>query len=983
MEFVSVGGEALTGYKAVDLVGNGARPFTSLIHADDRDLIWPAVQQAISDRAPFRLTYRILAADGREKWVLDQGVGTWSGTELQALEGFITDITDHKAAEAKRRAQSERFQRIIENTDGGYFRIGMDGRYEDVNPAWLRMHGFTRREDAIGQHFSKVQVPSDEARAEAIVEVLMRGDSVRSGEFSRVRQDGTIGYHTFSANPILDGDRVIGIEGFLMDISERKIADQERRQSEQRYRSLFDSVHEGLALQKLVRSNGIPENYILLEVNRRYEELVGLSREFLVNKLATDVYGTPEAPYLKEYASVIQTGSPSQFETYFAPMDKHLIVSVAPMEGDVFAAIFFDITDQRRTEARYRLIAENAADVIWLWDVEEDRPIYLSPSVTRLRGFSVEEVMAHPLDRAMPPEIYQMIATETRERIAAVEAGDETARIRANEVEYTRKDGSLVAAERVTTLISDQHGKVRHILGVSRDISERKRMEDALRRSEEKFSRAFQTSPAAITIADLTTGSYLEVNGTFEQMTGYRRDEVVGRSWDELRLWTDSSNRDEAVRHLLKDGSLRNWDFSYRKKNGDVGAGLLSADLIEIDGNQCTITATIDITERLELEKQLLQSQKLESIGRLAGGVAHDFNNLLTVILGYGELLLGQIGPANPLRLSVEEVIRAGERAASLTKQLLAFSRKQEIEPRPLDLNTVVKETERMLQRLIGENIEFCTTLDPLLEQIVADSEQVHQIMMNLVVNARDAMPDGGRLEIRTMNVDVGEHEAAIHPAAIPGRYVLMTVTDTGSGMDEVTRQHIFEPFFTTKEVGKGTGLGLSMVYGIMRQSGGWIEVSSDLGVGTSFKLYFPRIEGASVAEQIEAAGAKRPYGGETILVVEDQNAVRHVARTILAMYGYNILEAANGDEALRTAAGHPGEIHLLLTDVVLPGINGKQLSERLKALRPALKVLFISGYTSDVIAHHGVLEPGVALLHKPFSQGELAARVRDILATL
>jgi len=347
MEFVSDGCKALTGYRPADLVGVGAHTYNSLIHPADQDRIWNEVQDALKQRLPFRLTYRILTADGRQKWVWEQGVGVYSGTELEALEGFITDVTDQKDAEARLQAQHERFQRIIESTDAGYFRIGMDGCYVDVNPAWLQMYGFARREEAIGRHFSTVQVPEDEAAAEKIVEPLMRGQSVRSGVFSRLRRDGTIGYHTFSANPVLEGDRVAGIEGFLVDITDQKSAEEERRRTEQRYRSLFNFMHEGVALHKLIGSDGTPKNYILLDVNRRFEDILGLKRDHVVNKLATDVYGTKEAPYLNEYVAVVETGSPCHFDTYFPVLDKHFSISVAPMGGDLFATIFFDVTEQK------------------------------------------------------------------------------------------------------------------------------------------------------------------------------------------------------------------------------------------------------------------------------------------------------------------------------------------------------------------------------------------------------------------------------------------------------------------------------------------------------------------------------------------------------------------------------------------------------------------------------------------------------------
>jgi PAS domain S-box-containing protein len=376
-----------------------------------------------------------------------------------------TDAAD--AAEARLQAQTRRFQRIIENTHAGYFRIGTDGRYQEVNSAWLRMCGFTRKEDAIGLHFSALQVPESLSTAEKVVDALLRGESL-DGEFPRLRRDGTVGYHTYSANSVFDGDRVIGIEGFLIDITDRKTAEIERQDTEQRYRSLFNSMQEGVAIHELIHKNGAPENYVLLEVNRRYEEILGVRREDVVNKLATDVYGSQGAPYLKQYAAVVDTGTPFQFETYFPPMDKYFLISVTPMGDDRFATIFFDITEQRQTEARYRLISQNAADVIWLWDLRDGRCVYVSPSVRQLRGFSPEEVLEQPPDQTMPPDTYWTVVAEEQNRIAAVESGDEGARTRTNEVVYLCKNGTTVVTETVTKLLSDEQGKVRHVVGVIR-----------------------------------------------------------------------------------------------------------------------------------------------------------------------------------------------------------------------------------------------------------------------------------------------------------------------------------------------------------------------------------------------------------------------------------------------------------------------------------------------------------------------------------
>ena len=384
--------------------------------------------------------------------------------------------------------------------------------------------------------------------------------------------------------------------------------------------------------------------------------------------------------------------------------------------------------------------------------------------------------------------------------------------------------------------------------------------------------------------------------------------------------------------------------------------------------------------EKEQLQEQLRQAQKLESIGRLAGGVAHDFNNLLTIINGYAGLLTEQLRANPPLQAYAAEIQKAGDHAAALTGQLLAFSRKQVIRPRPLDLNTVARDAERMLQRLIGEDIEFRTMLDPQPTWVMADPAQIHQVMVNIAANARDAMPEGGRFELSTANIEIDQARAAASRDAAPGRYVLITLRDTGMGMTDEVRQSIFEPFFTTKKVGKGAGLGLATAYGIVRQSGGWIDVQSRLGQGSSFHIYLPRIDAGVIPVDTESTPLDDLRGGETVLVVEDDDGVRELTTTILRARGYNVLEAASGPEACEVAKQHPDRIHLLLTDVVMPGMNGRELSRLLLDQRPQLKVLVMSGYAESVIAHRGVLDAEFEFIQKPFSSDVLAAKVRQLL---
>jgi signal transduction histidine kinase/ActR/RegA family two-component response regulator len=384
--------------------------------------------------------------------------------------------------------------------------------------------------------------------------------------------------------------------------------------------------------------------------------------------------------------------------------------------------------------------------------------------------------------------------------------------------------------------------------------------------------------------------------------------------------------------------------------------------------------------EQKSLEEQLRQAQKMEGIGRLAGGIAHDFNNLLTAILGYAELMEEQLPDDEDLRSSLHEIHVAGERAAALTRQLLAFSRRQVLQPRILDLNVVVAEMEKLLRRLIGEDVVLTTRLDPRLASVKADPGQLEQVLMNLAVNARDAMPCGGRLTIETGNAALDAGFAAAHPGARVGAYAVITVADTGTGMSADVLSHVFEPFFTTKEQGKGTGLGLATAYGIVTQSDGFITVESELGRGTTFRIHFPRVTGKA---SLSSSGARRtvsPRGAETILLVEDEPGVRRLSRTILESLGYHVLEAASGEKALEVARAHVGEIHLVATDVIMPGMSGRVLWDRLRPLRPHTRVLFVSGYTDDAIAPHGVLEAATAFLQKPFTPHGLAEKVRQVL---
>jgi PAS domain S-box-containing protein len=505
------------------------------------------------------------------------------------------------------------------------------------------------------------------------------------------------------------------------------------------------------------------------------------------------------------------------------------------------------------------------------------------------------------------------------------------------------------------------------------------RMEATLQATA-RYRALMEQANDAILILDLA-GRILEANRESERLFGRARAQIVGRNYDDFVVPDEREDSARRRGRLTTEGTpLRVTDRHIERAGGSVVTVDVSGSLVRMGEESRVLAILRDVTERQHLEAQLLQSQKMESVGRLAGGVAHDFNNLLGVITGYGDLLMHEIGPDHPSHRRVVEIRKAADRAAALTRQLLAFSRKQVLQLRVLDLNAVVAGIEPMLRRLIGEHIELITVLGKGLGRVKADPGQVEQVIANLAVNARDAMPKGGKLIIETGNVELDEFYAATRREARPGPHVMLAVSDTGRGMDAETLGHMFEPFFTTKGLGQGTGLGLATVYGIVRQVGGQVMVYSEPGRGTSFKIYLPRLEEDSDQLLASAPAGPAPGGTETVLLVEDETALRTLIHEILTRSGYRVLQASRPDEALALAAAHAGPIDLVLTDVILPNMSGRQVADALQSARPGTRVLFMSGYTDDAISHHGILDPGMHFLEKPFTTDSLLRKMREVL---
>jgi len=543
-----------------------------------------------------------------------------------------------------------------------------------------------------------------------------------------------------------------------------------------------------------------------------------------------------------------------------------------------------------------------------------------------------------------------------------------------------RKDGTTFWAIVTITDIHDSFAKHIGFAYVTRDITERKQAEESLRLRDRAIASFVQG--VVITDPTQTDNPIVFVNESFLRITGYEREEVIGKNCRFLQGPDTDQKAVEQVRSALKEErSCLLEMLNYRKDGTSFWNALSISPLHDPDGRVTHFVGVqTDISPFKLLQQKFQQSQKMEAMGQLAGGVAHDFNNLLTIIFGYSELLLGMLPSNDPKREAVKAISEAGERAAGLTRQLLFFSRQAVMEPKVLDLNDVVRETEKLLRRMIGEDVLFTAVLDPSISRVKVDASQMGQVLMNLAINARDAMPQGGKLTIQTSSVELDKAYADLRPDFKAGNYVKLTVSDNGCGMKPEVQAHIYEPFFTTKGPGKGTGLGLATVYGIVKQSGGSIDVYTEPGHGTTFKIYLPAVDEPHPFSARDQHSVKVIGGTETILLVEDEDAVRAIALLALQAQGYHVLHAESGRQALRIMEKHQGRIDLIATDVVMPGMNGRELAEKICIQFPGLKVLFMSGYTDDIVIRHGILQADVAFLQKPYTPLALARKIREVL---
>jgi PAS domain S-box-containing protein len=893
-----------------------------------------------------------------------------------------SDELDVVRAELRRtqealRATQDLLRAAVEGNPSAVFVKDPDGRYLFINSAAAHRIGKAPAE-VVGKQDDDLLPAEVAQRMRAADQRVLTTGEPEVYEETLVATGAPRTYLT-TKSPYRDQAGVTrGILGISRDITERKQAHEALQRGRQYLRAVIENTPECI---KLITPDGT-----LVDINA-----AGLA--FLEADTPGQVLGRPFhqliAPEYRDayralneracrgekgrllFEMVGLKGTRRWMETHAAPLRN-------PFDGRLLQlGVSQDVTERKRaqdailvSEQRFRALVENSWDMLTLL-AEDGTILYTSPASLKNIGYTEDEMagrkgldFVHPEDR---PGITHMLRQLVRAPGATVRA---QMRVRHKDGSWRWKDAS--AANQL------REPNIRAIVVNYRDITECRLAEQA----RSRLVAILEATTDFVAMAD-PDGHLLYLNRAARQLLGVADDEnLEGLAlWDFFAPPTVEHLRGQAIPAALRDGAWSG-ETALRTRGGeDVPVSQLLLAHRSADGQlEFLSTMARDVRERRRFDQQLRQGQKMEAVGRLAGGVAHDFNNLLTIINGYSEFLLGRLPPGDPTRDAVREIHKAGGRAATLTRQLLAFSRRQILAPVVLDLNAIVAGLDKVLRSLIGEDIDFHTVLAPDLGRVKADPGQVEQVLVALTLNARDAMPRGGSLVLETRNADLDEAFIRSHPDVRPGAYALLLVRDTGCGIDAETRAHIFEPFFTTKEVGKGSGLGLAMVYGTVTQSGGHIEVQSEPGRGTTFAIYLPRLP--ELAPAIESGLGVRhlPRGRETVLLVEDEDGVRMLARLVLQTNGYTVLEARNGREALALAEGYARPIHLLLSDVVMPQTSGREVADRLQATRPALRVLYISGYADDAIVHHGVLDPGLAFLQKPFTPAALARKVREVL---
>jgi PAS domain S-box-containing protein len=953
-----------------------------------RDFIEPLIEKAFAgesvliENAPFTLTR---VGYPEQAWF------DFSFSPLRDREGSVAGLLNTTFETTKREEvllQSEqRYRTLFESIDEGFCIIKMlfdergnpvDYQFIETNPAFESQSGI---ENSTGKRMRDIAPTHEEHWFEIYGQVAKTGESVR------VQYPAKALGRFFDVNAFRVGNPDQHLVGILFrDITERKNSEEALRESEARYCTLFERTANPILV---IDNKG---NYI--DGNKAALRFLECSRDELLGMNVVDTIPTGKEKMLEEHLPLWETGGILETEYFVKGRVKNMILTITPgmwLGRPVVYGNGTDITERKRaeeavreSEERFRsTFAQAAVGMAHL--TPKGSFLRVNQKFCRILGYTSDELLqltvqeiSHPddlnNDLALGEKLIKgLISTYSMEK------------------RYLHKDGTYIWTNLTGSLVRNGAGEPEYFIGVIEDITERKRDEEELRKSEARYRELVQNANSAI-IRWKADGTMTFFNEYAQNFFGYSADEVIGKHVGMLVPQQESTGADlsDLVREIManpeqyvnyvnenvrKDGSRAWMTWTNKPIFNDQGK---VAEILAV-GNDITERKRAE-AEREKLQAQLTQAQKMEAVGQLAGGVAHDFNNMLNVINGYAELLLNDLPPDSPYGPRLQEILKAGRQSADIVRQLLAFARKQTIDPQVLDLNEIMGDMLKMLRNLIGENIDLAWMPEHDLWQVKMDPVQLNQMLANLAINGRDAIADVGRLTIETANVVLDQEYCSMHQGFIPGEYVLVAVSDDGVGMDAKTQSQLFEPFFTTKEPGKGTGLGLATVYGIVKQNRGFINVYSEPGEGTTFRVYLPRYQSAPAEERPSSTLDEIPSGGETVLLVEDKPVVLDLCTAMLEDLGYEVLPAADQKEALRLAREHLGEIHLLLTDVIMPEMNGRDLRDQILPLRPGIKCLFMSGYTANVIAHHGILEEGINFIEKPFSRHPLAVKLRQVI---
>ena len=980
----------------VDLTGQGYEESTNygwaeFVHPEDRERVKNDYAASLASKQPASLIFRLRDKNDDYHWFAARGVPFYrEDGSFRKWICTLSDISQRMAAEQDLRESEERYRALIQASAQVVWTAEKDGSSEDIYQWLTRISGKEVRSVA---EVEALMHPEDLAPAREAWQASLKDRSLFEYTCRFLTKDQTFRYYSARGCPMFNADgsfrRWVGT---FSDVTEQVEARNALEKKEIHMRTIVEGSPECIKIHsgdsKLLDMN--PAGLEMIEADS-LEAVLGMSLEELLSKedakrfRAMNKKVLAGEPQTREFQLNSLKGSTRWVETHAVPLRDNTdgTTSILSVTRDISLRKSSDEA-LRKSEEQFRELFENANDLIYTHDLLGNFTS-LNRAGERITGYPREEALKLNIKDVVAPEFLELAQKKTLEKISG--RSDATS----YETEIIRKDGKRATLD-VSTRLIYENGKPVGVQGIARDVTDRREAQEALRKSEQLLRVVTDTVPALITYFDRDLVCRF-ANGYYLEWTGKQRSEVLGKTLKEIAGERAGAELEKEFRSALDGDAFTLERYAVLESAAREGdeQSFLRVNYVPDrahDGKVVGVYAfVIDLTETKRAEDalrrsedQLAQAQKLESIGRLAGGIAHDFNNMLTAINGYSELTLRKLGTEDPLRRNIEEIRRAGVRSAELTSQLLAFSRRQILQPQILNINEAIDETAVMLRRLIGENIELALELTSEIPMVNADPGQFAQILVNLVVNARDAIRTTGSVVIETGSRTIDEGYARDDGETRPGRYVMLAVSDNGEGMDPETRKHIFEPFFTTKEPGRGTGLGLATVYGIVKQSGGNIWVYSEPGYGTTIKVFFPAVEEAAKARRALPATANFRFGHERILLVEDEAVVRGLAREVLESCGYTVIEATNGRHALEVVDGGSVKLDLLMTDVVMPEMGGRELAENIEEMYPQIKILFTSGYTDSAAVRQGILKQGTNFLPKPFTYDELAQKVRELL---